>query len=95
MCFTFAGVVPIGVCSTLKTGGWEEMGGEACCNPRHSGREVSRAVTGSPEEDLQGEEGLGTVAAHSSVLAWRIPWTEEPGGLQSMGCKESDTTETI
>ena len=28
------------------------------------------------------EEGL---AAHSSILAWRIPWTEEPGGLQSMG----------
>ena len=28
------------------------------------------------------EEGL---AAHSSVLAWRIPWTEEPGGLQSIG----------
>ena len=25
------------------------------------------------------------VAAHSSVLAWEIPWTEEPGGLQSMG----------
>ena len=25
------------------------------------------------------------MAAHSSVLAWRIPWTEEPGGLQSMG----------
>ena len=29
---------------------------------------------------------------HSSVLAWRIPWTEEPGRLQSMGHKESDTT---
>ena len=28
------------------------------------------------------EEGTAT---HSSVLAWRIPWTEEPGGLQSMG----------
>ena len=28
------------------------------------------------------EEGMGT---HSSVLAWRIPWTEGPGGLQSMG----------
>ena len=28
------------------------------------------------------EEGM---AAHSSALAWRIPWTEEPGGLQSMG----------
>ena len=32
------------------------------------------------------------VATHSSILAWRIPWTEEPGGLQSRGCKESDTT---
>ena len=28
------------------------------------------------------EEGMAT---HSGVLAWRIPWTEEPGGLQSMG----------
>ena len=28
------------------------------------------------------EEGM---AAHSSILAWRIPWTEEPGGLLSMG----------
>ena len=26
-----------------------------------------------------------TIATHSSILAWRIPWTEEPGGLQSMG----------
>ena len=25
------------------------------------------------------------MAAHSSILAWRIPWTKEPGGLQSMG----------
>ena len=33
------------------------------------------------------------MATHSSILAWRIPWTEEPGTLQSMGCKESDTTE--
>ena len=31
-------------------------------------------------------------ATHSSVLAWRIPWTEEPGRLQSMGSQESDTT---
>ena len=36
------------------------------------------------------EEGM---APHSSILAWRIPWTEEPGGLQSMGRTESDTTE--
>ena len=32
------------------------------------------------------------MAAHSSILAWRIPWTEGPGGLQSMGSQESDTT---
>ena len=33
------------------------------------------------------------MATHSSILAWRIPWTEEPGGLQSMVHKESDMTE--
>ena len=33
------------------------------------------------------------MATHSSILAWRIPWTEEPGGLQSAGRKESDMTE--
>ena len=33
------------------------------------------------------------MATHSSVLAWRIPWTEEPGRLQSMGSQESDVTE--
>ena len=32
------------------------------------------------------------MAAHSSILAWRIQWTEEPGRLQSMGSLESDTT---
>ena len=33
------------------------------------------------------------MATHSNILAWKIPWTEEPGQLQSMGHKESDTTE--
>ena len=32
------------------------------------------------------------MAIHSSILAWKIPWTEKPGGLQSMGSQESDTT---
>ena len=32
------------------------------------------------------------MATHSSILAWRISWTEEPGGLQSTGSQESDTT---
>ena len=40
-------------------------------------------------EDLLEKE----MTAHSSILAWKIPWTEEPGRLQSMGCKVSDTTE--
>ena len=31
-------------------------------------------------------------ATHSSILAWKSPWTEELGGLQSMGCKELDMT---
>ena len=32
------------------------------------------------------------MATHCSTLAWRIPWTAEPSGLQSMGLQESDTT---
>jgi len=32
------------------------------------------------------------IATHSSILAWRIPWIEEPGRLQCMGSQESDTT---
>ena len=35
------------------------------------------------------------MATHSSILAWRIPWMEEPGGQQSMGFKESDKTERL
>ena len=35
------------------------------------------------------------MAAHSSPLDWRIPWAEESDRLQSMGCKESDTTERL
>ena len=35
------------------------------------------------------EKGMAT---HPSIFAWRIPWAEEPGGLQSMGSQESDTT---
>ena len=36
------------------------------------------------------EEGM---TVHSSILAWRVPWTEDPGGLQSLGHKESDVME--
>ena len=40
------------------------------------------------QEDPLEEE----TATHSSIRAWKIPWTEEPGGLQSMGSQELDTT---
>ena len=48
------------------------------CGPDHWVRKIS------PEEGM---------ATHSSILAWRIPWTEEPGSLQSIGHTELDTTE--
>ena len=35
------------------------------------------------------------MATHSSVLAWRIPWTEESGRLQSVGSQELDTTQRL
>ena len=42
----------------------------------------------SQEDPLEKE-----MATHSCILAWKIPWMEEPGRLQSMGHKESDTTD--
>ena len=42
-------------------------------------------------EDLLEKE----MVTHSSMLAWKIPWMEEPGRLESMGHKESDTTELL
>ena len=43
------------------------------------------------QEDLLEKE----MATHSSILAWRIPWTEEPGRPQSMGLQESDMTKQL
>ena len=53
--------------------------------------------TGVPSLDWEDalEKGMAT---HSSILSWRIPWREEPGGLQSMRSqrrKESDMTEQL
>ena len=42
-----------------------------------------------PDQEDNLEKGMAT---HSSILAWRIPWTEEPGRLPSLGCKKLDTT---
>ena len=35
------------------------------------------------------------ITTHSSILAWKILWIEEPGGLHPWGCKESDMTEQL
>ena len=44
-------------------------------------------------QSLDQKDGLEEeMATHSGILAWRIPWTEEPDGLQTMGSRESDTT---
>ena len=45
-------------------------------------QEMKEAQVGSLGWEGPLEEEMAT---HSSILAWRIPWTEEPGGLQSMG----------
>ena len=49
-------------------------GKESACNAGDSG-----SIPGSRRSPREG------IATHSSILAWKIPWTEEPGGLQSMG----------
>ena len=61
---------------------------------------VAQSVNSLPAMRESWVQSLGWVdllekemATHSHILAWKIPWTEEPGGLQSMGLQESDTTE--
>ena len=58
------------------------VGKESACNGGHLGSILRW------EDPLEKE-----MATHSSVLAWRIPWTEEPGRLQSTGLQESGMTE--
>ena len=53
-------------------------------------QEMQADVSSVPGLEAPLEEGITT---HSSVPPWRIPWTEEPGGLQSMGLQRVDTTE--
>ena len=57
-------------------------GKESTCNVGDPG--LTSGSGKSPGEEM---------ATHSNILAWRIPWTEDPGGYSPWGCKESDTTE--
>ena len=63
---------------------------------------MAQMVKNLPAMQETGVQSLGwddplekRMAIHFSILAWRIPRTEEPGQLQLMGCKESDTTERL
>ena len=60
------------------------------------GSSVSKETAGSagdPVQSLVQEDALEKeMAAHSSILAWRTPWTGEPGRLQSMVSQNSDMT---
>ena len=62
--------------------------GNASANSTDKGRRKKRLESALDQDDAL-EEGMAT---RSSILAWRIPWAEEPSGLQSIGCKELDTT---
>ena len=57
-------------------------------NPPASAKDAVRSA--SWEDPLEEE-----MTTHSSVLAWGIPWTEEPGGLQSMGVAKSQTQQRL
>ena len=50
------------------------------------------AMQGTQVQSQGGEEPLEEeMATHASILAWEIPWTEDPAGYSPWGCKESDT----
>ena len=63
-------------------------GDSAVKNPPAKQETPANAVSLGQEEPLEEE-----MATHSNILAWEIPRNEEPGGLQSMDCKELDVTQ--
>ena len=68
------------------------LGGSVVKNlPANAGDVKESWVQSLGQEDYLEEER----ATHSSILAWKIPRTEEPGGLQSMGSQELDTTQQL
>ena len=55
-------------------------------------QEMQETKTGSPGWEVPLQGGMATP---SSILAWKMPWTEKPGRPQSTGLKKSDTTEQL
>ena len=60
---------------------WGFPGGSVVKNPPVNAGDTEMRAPSLGQEDHLEEE----VATHSSILAWKSPWTEKPGGLQSMG----------
>ena len=74
-----------------KVPSWAEISissSKLACDIRHFDGKNPPAMQETQIWSLHQEDPLEKVMTfHSSIIAWRIPWTEEPGGLQSMGCK--------
>ena len=78
--------------------GWGRSPGERNGNPLQCSKRASQVAQVIKNLPLMQETWVGSLgwedplekgmATHSSILAWRIPWTEEPGGLQSMGSQK-------
>ena len=75
---------------------WQGVGGV----PHHKAQMAKnltwlRSPGFNPLFPLSREDPQKGMATHSSTFAWRIPWTEWPGGLQFMGLQELDTTQWL
>ena len=80
---------PVGPCFPLLSIAWGFPGGDSGKEPafqcrRHEMQDLSLGRQHPLEEEM---------VVHFSILAWRLLWTEEPGGIQSIGYKELDMTE--
>ena len=72
---------PLGLCQGFPP---SSVNKESACNAEDLGLSLGR------EDPLEKE-----IATYSNILAWKIPWTEDPGGLQSKGSQDSSTTEQL
>ena len=67
-----------------------------CVHPSLVAQRIKNLQSGRPSSIPQSERFLEKgMATHSSILAWKIPWTEEPVCYSPLGCKELDTTEWL
>ena len=69
---------------------FQALGHGQSCSQGFPGGSAGKEFTETQVQSLVWEDPLGEeMAPHSSTLPWRIPWTEEPTGLQSMGLQRA------